>query len=118
MITKEIAISLLNTYNLIAGAATLICISWLKSSSTEPWSWKYLLGGVFMLAVPTGSTIFSIGILMVMFSHQGDSASISLITMFGGLSTTLIGLIGGGIAVNAISTWINSHKPTTRVANN
>lgn len=47
MIAKEIAISLLNAYDLIAGVAMLVCISWLKSSSKEQWSWGYLMGGIF-----------------------------------------------------------------------
>ena len=109
MIAKEIAMSLLKAYDLIAVAAMLVYISWLRSSSKEPWSWRYLMGGIFMLIVPTSLLIYSISDLMLMFSGQMDAKSIGRFTLLGGLSTTLIGLIGGGISINVISTWINSH---------
>ena len=69
------------------------------------------MGGIFMLAVPTGSLIYLISDLMLIFSRHMNVESINSLTMFGTLSTTFIGLIGGGISINAISTWINSHKP-------
>lgn len=71
-----------------------------------------------MLIVPTSLLIYSISDLMLIFSGHIDAESIGRFTLLGGLSTTLISLIGGGISINVISTWINSHKPETRPAGN
>ena len=69
------------------------------------------MGGIFTLVVPTGLLVYSISNLMFMFSSNVKVESIDGLTMLGAFSASLIGLIGGGISINAISTWINSHKP-------